>query len=115
MQSLHAICTGRKKDNSKFCPVSYLPRGVSPSVVLRELLPGHSRAALNVLPNSSQTTQHGCDKPSISSHVLNKPSITDVSEVHDVSENDQPAERIAEYEVGLIFHFCCDVYGFMFL
>ena len=79
--------------------------------MLRELLPRHSRAALNVLPNSSQTTQHGCDKPSISSHVLNKPSITDVSEVHDVSENDQHAERIAEYEVGLIFYFYCDIYG----
>ena len=83
--------------------------------MLRELLPGHSRAALNVLPNSSQKTQHGCDKPSISSHVLNKPRIIDVSEVHDVSENDQHAERIAEYEVGLIFYFYCDIYGSMFL
>jgi len=95
--SLHGVCSGRKKKNNKYCPVSYI-RSLQPSSAVlngvTQLLPGYHRTALSVLPPTQGS--RGCDKPSISNHTLGKPSITEGS--LPLQHDGESVQTSSEYE-----------------
>lgn len=103
-QSLHALCSGRRDRDSKYCPVTQLRNFPNNSEVLTglyQLLPG-GNTRLAVLPTTSPPTPTTpTQRKPLTCHIRAETSIAEGSSVdeHD-DEKRQRSLALAEYEVS---------------